>query len=335
MGIIAVELMFFIITVLLLGLYLSMSKKYHWFDSPDEQRKLHTIAKPTSAGLIFMMPVLLLAFALNTYNHFASFSFSIGLLVVLLLGGFDDFKPLSAKIRLVVLFIIAIIQVYNLPVNQGVNQFLLFAFYVVGLMWWINLFNFMDGIDGMVTLHAIITVMGYFLAFYVLDNGSLIMAFYLSVFLLCLIAFLFFNFPRSKMFMGDSGSLSVSFTIGYVALTGISMHTFNELFVLFFHLIFIIDATLTLFYRIKYKHSLAKAHSLHAFQSMVKAGRSHAKISSVYAFITFISVVMAMFFAFYKVPFSTQLMFLIIETVILVIFWYKNVDITKFQQNSQ
>lgn len=320
------------ITVILLTIYLFTSRHFHWFDKPNEQRKIHSQAKPTSAGLVFMLPVVL--FLLFVPDFMPNYAFSIGILlmVLVIMGGIDDFKPISVKIRLLAIVIIGCYLLYLFFNDKTVGYSVLFI-YLLGIIWWLNLYNFMDGADGMAVLQGIVSIIGYIIIFYVSNINSVVFSIpYMLLFLLCLLAFLLFNFPSAKMFMGDSGSLSVALFLAVFALYGISINLFDEILVISFHLVFIVDATLTLFTRLKFKHSLSSAHNLHYYQALIHSGKSHALVSSLYFLISVLIVGISVYLHLSGVGLTVRLTVLLFEILFLSYFWYNFHNKTKFKR---
>lgn len=322
----------FVTTLMLLFIYLKASKRFHWFDQPNESRKIHSQAKPTSAGLIFMLPVVVGIFMFP--NLFGGNSFYIGVLVIILLimGGIDDFKPIPTRLRLIAINVFSALLLYYFFHYKSESYLLLFI-YLVGLVWWLNLYNFMDGADGMAALHAIAGVCGYLVVFSLshFNIESEIVALILLV-LVCLLAFLLFNYPSAKMFMGDSGSLAIAFCLAVFALYGISMGLFDELLVISFHLIFIVDATLTLLTRLKFKHKLTHAHNLHYFQALIVQGKSHALVSTLYFCVSILTVAIALIMYKFETNLTIRFSVLMIETIILSYFWFNFHKKTNFER---
>ena len=327
-GLLSYEIIAALLTVFLLYFYLKISIKKHWFDPPDDSRKLHSIAKPTSAGLIFMFPLLVLLLTLPAFSYHFKQAVTLGLLVLLITGGIDDFKHISAKLRLLIIIAVSTMVIIALFYGSQ-TSILVLAVYLTGMIWWINLYNFMDGADGMAALHAIITMLGYLVAYLFFGNGLLMLSIYAILFILCLFAFLLFNFPKAKMFMGDSGSLSVAFMLSVFALYGLLKHNYDVTLVVSFHLIFIIDATLTLLTRIKFKHKITQAHALHLYQCLIRKGWSHAKVSAIYAFVTLILVFITLALHYFQIGIMLKIMILSLETLVLSFFWIN------FHQKSQ
>ena len=327
-----VSFLVFFGTVTFLIIYLSFSTKLQWFDKPNELRKLHDKAKPTSAGIIFVLPIIIY-FLINPNARLLAINtpliayITLGMVVI---GGIDDFKNLSAKLRLIVVLGLCYYFVNSIFAETKISLFLL-GLYVLGMLWWINLYNFMDGADGMAALHAFITLFAYGSIFVTYNfPGGLLFPYFLIV-LFSILAFLIFNFPKAKIFMGDSGSLSLGFLIAAFALYGIKLGIFDEILVISFHLVFIIDASLTLFARMKFKHKLTQAHSMHVYQLLIKEGIRHYKVSLIYALLTIVTVAIALFNYFYHVKISIKLLTLAFEIIILSTFWIYYHNKTKFK----
>lgn len=320
----------FISAIIMLYVYLKLSHRFHWFDKPDESRKLHKIVIPTSAGMIFMLPVTVVLLWVPTSEYYNSKLIGLIMLLLLFLGGVDDFKPITAKFRLLIIALISSYFVYSV-FGSSLN-YLLLGVYVIGLIWWLNLYNFMDGVDGMAILHAIITATGYMVAYVLFSDNIIILPSYIFEFIFVLLAFLFFNFPKAKMFMGDSGSLSVAFGLSAIALYGISANVFGEILVISFHLTFIVDATLTLLTRMYFKHNLTQAHSLHLYQWLIYEGKPHASVSLVYTVITILLIVVTLYLHHVQASFGVKFTVLSVETIILSFIWYYYQNKTKFKQ---
>jgi UDP-N-acetylmuramyl pentapeptide phosphotransferase/UDP-N-acetylglucosamine-1-phosphate transferase len=322
----------FVITLLALALYLKVSSYYHWFDQPDESRKLHKIAKPTSAGIIFMLPCVLILYFFPEFLPFGSRQVVFSLLLLIILGGIDDFIPTSAKLKFTIITLISAWLLYSLNHHAPINSYL-WVVYLLGLIWWINLYNFMDGADGMAALHALATLVGYFILY--VNSHNLEIQIIINVILLlffCILSFLLFNFPRSKMFMGDSGSLSIAFMLAAIAMYGLTLNLFDEILIISFHLVFIVDATLTLFTRIKFGHKITQAHNLHYFQAYIEDGNSHGTASLLYLFVTAITVGLAVFLHLQDLELLIRFSILLLEVIILSIFWFKYHNKTKFKR---
>ena len=145
------------------------------------------------------------------------------------------------------------------------------------LVWLTNLFNFMDGIDGLAGMEAVsVSGLGAFL----LLRNRLLSGAQLSL-MLCAasLGFLVWNWPPAKIFMGDVGSGFLGFTLGTLAL--FSSKTDSTLVWPWLILLaaFLVDATVTLLRRISGRARWYEAHRSHAYQHAARASGSHAKVT--------------------------------------------------------
>ena len=185
----------------------------------------------------------------------------------------DDLYELSPKLRLFVQAIVSMAGLYALGglsrIDFGFwmleNPLITNALAFFGIMWFINLYNFLDGIDGYAGSEAIFLAMAGWLLF----GGDHFLILGASV-----AGFLVWNWHKAKIFMGDVGSTLLGYTISIFALyyqnNGVSIFVWLILFGLFWF-----DATLTLVRRYRNKEKLSLAHRKHAYQRLVQSGISH------------------------------------------------------------
>ena len=156
--------------------------------------------------------------------------------------------------------------------------YLLVALYLV---WLLNLYNFMDGIDGIAGIEAITVCLGGVLAsVFAAPAGQQdwqIPALLLSA----VVGFLYWNFPRARIFMGDSGSGFLGLTLGLLSIRAAQVAP--ELFWCWLILlgVFIVDATTTLFRRVIRGETFHEAHRSHAYQYASRCFAAHRQVSLV------------------------------------------------------
>lgn len=189
---------------------------------------------------------------------------------------FDDLYELSPKLRLLVQALVSIVGLYALgglsKIDFGFlaleNQFITNALAFLGIMWFINLYNFLDGIDGYAGSEAIFLAIAGWLLF----GGDHFLVLVASV-----AGFLVWNWHRAKIFMGDVGSTLLGYIVAIFALyyqnSGFSILIWIILFGLFWF-----DATLTLIRRYKNHEKLSQAHRKHAYQRLVQSGILHDRV---------------------------------------------------------
>jgi len=209
--------------------YKQIAKIYNVFDFPDFKRKLHKKKIPLLGGLYITLNLFLI-FLLNFFNteilnhnyfnNIESFiSFFIGAFFIYLLGFFDDKYKLKANSKLFITTVILFLAVYldqdillkNLNFNSINYNFSLlkfsYFFTIFCFLLFINAFNMLDGINGQASTYFL------FILLIFLIKGILL--FLTLAFIIVTAFFLFYNF-KSKIFLGDSGSLLLAYIIGYI-----------------------------------------------------------------------------------------------------------------------
>ncbi|QIR75385.1 glycosyltransferase family 4 protein [Sulfurospirillum diekertiae] len=189
---------------------------------------------------------------------------------------FDDLYELSPKLRLLVQAVVSVAGLYALGGLERIdfgfwvieNPFISNALAFFGIMWFINLYNFLDGIDGYAGSEAIFLAIAGWLLF----GGDHFLILVASV-----AGFLVWNWHKAKIFMGDVGSTLLGYTVAIFALyyqnSGFSIFIWIILFGLFWF-----DATLTLLRRYQNHEKLSQAHRKHAYQRLVQSGILHDRV---------------------------------------------------------
>ena len=251
-------------------------------DRPNE-RSSHQQPTPRGGGLgfvfIFLTTLFCLIFAGNNFWQYASF-FAAGLLVAGI-GFADDLSHISAKWRLLFHGVAAIFILYGIKGMPALGflawvlpkGMLADCFAVFFLVWMINLYNFMDGIDGLAAIEAIsVCVAGALLA---VLSGHPTLCFLPLLLAAAVSGFLYWNFPPACIFMGDCASGFLGLLLGVFALQAAMVNSGLFWAWLIMLGVFIVDATGTLFVRFVKGLKLTEAHCTHAYQ---KAGRRHGHL---------------------------------------------------------
>lgn len=244
---------------------------------PNE-RSLHSIATPHGGGIAIAICWFLgLIYLFTCKNLEASLFYALMAGVVLsLVSYWDDMYELSPKIRLFLQASISLLGLYMLgglsKIDSGMfvleNQIITNIVAFLGIMWCINLYNFLDGIDGYAGSEAVF--LG--LAGYLLFGGEHYLVLVVSVG-----GFLVWNWHKAKIFMGDVGSTLLGYTVAILALYSQNQGTSIVVWLILFGL-FWFDATLTLYRRYKNGEKLSQAHRKHTYQRLVQSGWSHQKV---------------------------------------------------------
>lgn len=246
-------------------------------------RSSHNQPTPRGGGLAIVIScALAYAYILIYKSNQAPDFLLIALPVAMaLLGLIDDFVNLNIQSRLLVQLVLASIGIgYCLQDTTWpvLNIILISGFLVVALTWSTNLYNFMDGINGIATLQAISTCMAMGAIFFALGIETEATTLLLILGCAC-VGFLYWNFPNAKTFMGDTGSLFLGFFFGLLAVkTSINSLTIATAWLVVMA-IFICDASYTLCVRLLCGQKFYLPHRSHSYQKLALQVDSHSKTS--------------------------------------------------------
>jgi UDP-N-acetylmuramyl pentapeptide phosphotransferase/UDP-N-acetylglucosamine-1-phosphate transferase len=301
---------------------------------PNE-RSLHDMPTPKGGGIAIVLTwyigisVLFFSGIIERGLFFALLS-GILLAIVSLI---DDIRGLRPFIRLIVQFITAIIAFIFLEglrplvmphININYN-YVVYPAAIIGMVWFINLFNFMDGVDGFASLEAIIICAVFFVFSWSLASILLIA---------CITGFLYWNWPKASIFMGDVGSTQLGFIL---VVLGIYYHNTYEFSILNWIMLtspFWFDATLTLFRRWRNGEKLSEAHRKHVYQRIVQSGSSHEKVNLFLLLINIFIVILIILYREFKVLQIPLFIITLIAFYILTRQVDKKVPFTKEKEKS-
>ncbi len=285
-----------------------VAKKFNIYDHPNE-RKFHSHPTPLLGGMaIFFSFMLTIVFFERHIENTMILYWILGMsFIILIMGAIDDYKELSAKIRLLVQFCAAGVVIYHgvrlsfLPNNVigDIFEVILSLLWIVGIT---NAINFIDGMDGLATGYIIVTASLLGVVAY-----QLVMPEYLYV-LLALVGaccgFFPFNFRwhrRAMIFLGDSGATFLGFFMGCLTLLGNwgsrndVYHSTNEVGVIIPLLILgvaVFDTIFTYFMRFKegnltkFDHLLTYAGKDHFHHCLHEIGLPEKAVVSIILLIT-------------------------------------------------
>jgi UDP-N-acetylmuramyl pentapeptide phosphotransferase/UDP-N-acetylglucosamine-1-phosphate transferase len=194
-------------------------------------------------------------------------------------GWWDDVKGLSAWPKLTAQAVAVAAGLYVLgPVSGGILPLPLdFLLAGIAWLWFINAFNFMDGIDGIAGIEAISIALGLTaLGLWFADFGDL--AALGAALAGTALGFLFWNWHPAKLFLGDVGSQALGYLIGFLLLRIAGEGAWAAALIL--PLCFLADATWTLIKRAKAGANIMAAHAEHIYQEAVRRGRNHAQVAT-------------------------------------------------------
>jgi Fuc2NAc and GlcNAc transferase len=235
------------------------------------KRSAHKIPTPTGSGIVLLTILCVSALILWSWDIFGQeiILACLGLFVVSAIGYLDDRGELAVSTRSPLYFAAAIWVVYvigfpelNLlgyQIDLGLAGLVLA---VISLFWLQNLFNFMDGVDGIAATEVIFVCVSAVVISGLGKDGWTI--FCLIVSLLAL-GYLPINLPPAKLFMGDAGSNLFGLALGLLIISGELVSVWVWLILLSQ---FIVDACLTVSVRLLKKEKIYESHSQHAYQHL-------------------------------------------------------------------
>jgi UDP-N-acetylmuramyl pentapeptide phosphotransferase/UDP-N-acetylglucosamine-1-phosphate transferase len=261
--------------------------------SIPNERSLHEVPTPHGGGIAIVLTwyigITILYFS-GIVDRTLYFALLCGILLAIV-SLIDDLIRLSPMIRLIIHFVTAVTAFYFLgglrqlilPWIETDFQFVIYPLAIVGMVWFINLFNFMDGVDGFASVEAIIICFVLFVYTWSMTTILLIA---------CITGFLYWNWPKAKIFMGDIGSTQLGFIL---VVLGIYFHNSYEFSILNWIMLtspFWFDATLTLLRRLHNNEKLSEGHRKHVYQRIVQAGFSHEKVNLFLVLINLVNIIM-------------------------------------------
>jgi UDP-N-acetylmuramyl pentapeptide phosphotransferase/UDP-N-acetylglucosamine-1-phosphate transferase len=256
-------------------------------DLPNE-RSLHVHPTPRGGGIAIFSAVylcLLLAYPFSATHISPEIVWLVsGGLIVGTVSYLDDLNGLPVLVRLAAHIAAAAMLIFSgfcpdcgsAPADKWLLLPIVIRITVMGyIVWLINLYNFMDGMDGFAGGMA---VFGFsFLAYFGWIKGAESFLIISSLLAASSLGFLLFNFPPARIFMGDVGSAPLGFMVAGLSLWGVRDHLFPFWIPVLIFSPFIADATATLVRRILRGEKIWQAHCSHYYQRLVRLGWGHKK----------------------------------------------------------
>jgi len=233
-------------------------------DVPND-RSLHLLPVPRSGGLAIMAGVLAGFAILQT-----PLTVVLPAATLVVVSHFDDVRGLPIPVRLGTQLVAASGFAFGALPNVALPLLI-----VLWILWMTNLYNFMDGSDG---LAGGMTFIGFaFLAAGAWMSGDDAALIECTIVAAASAAFLLFNFPPARLFMGDAGSVPLGFLAAALSLSGWRDGDWPFWFPLVVFAPFIADATVTLLKRAAARERIWEAHNQHYYQRVVRLGWSHRR----------------------------------------------------------
>jgi UDP-GlcNAc:undecaprenyl-phosphate/decaprenyl-phosphate GlcNAc-1-phosphate transferase len=245
-------------------------------DRPNE-RSLHAVPTPRVGGLGVMAGALPFALMLGD-DAIRVVAGCAGLLALVSLA--DDIESLPIRVRLPAHAAAAIVVVLVIAAPSGTRgglDVVEVAAAILALVWMTNLYNFMDGSDGLAGGMAVIGFGAF--AFAAFQANALPLAFTAAAIASASGGFLIHNFPPARVFLGDAGSVPLGFLAGALGFHGALIDAWPAWFPVLVFSPFIVDATLTLARRVARGEPFWKAHRGHLYQRLVLVGWTRRRLA--------------------------------------------------------
>lgn len=328
----------FVISYRMIPLIIYTVRYKKLMDHPNE-RSSHSEITPTLAGVAFFGSLVISIFFMQKYDQNGiGFNIIASLTVLFFLGLKDDLMVLSSKTKVIVqsiaiLFILiqpelqiidlhGFFEIYKIPMWLGIG----FSYFIV--LYIINAYNLIDGIDGLAAMLGIVISMIFALMFYFAG------LYYYTLLAITIIGFLiaFFRFnisDKNKIFMGDTGSMIVGFLLGLMTLRFITLNTQQleqinilpeNVFIVCLSILFfpIIDVIRVIMVRIINRKGAFSADRRHMHHVFIDKGLAHLKASFTFT----ISNIVAFLFIYLSNSFLSYLVLTVLFVIITFVTFY-------------
>ncbi len=271
--------------LLLLSFTLTYLIKNHYIKNEllDEvnERSSHTVATPHGGGIALSLTWFIglgYLYFINEIDPMLFYALVFGV-IISVVSFFDDIYGLSPKVRLLMQASVAIAGIVSLgglgSLDFGFfsiqNQIITNLVAFVAIIWFINLYNFLDGINGYAGSEVLFLSIAGFLLF----GGS-----HFIVLSVAVLGFLYWNYKKAKIFMGDVGSTLLGYNVAIFTMYYTNQEPTNLWIWIILFGLFWFDATLTLIRRKLNGEKLSQAHKKHAYQRLTQSGWSHFKVTN-------------------------------------------------------
>ena len=276
-----------------------IAQKKKIIDIPN-YRSSHDTPTPRGGGLAIACiwySLISLLFITNRIEDNLYFALISGI-VISIVSLIDDLRDVPPYIRITAQFMSVSVSLFFLGGLETVD--LGFAVYSVpwflnivvlcAWIWCINLFNFMDGIDGYLGMEGIFIFLSLFLF-----TGDYLLLLLVPI----ILGFLFLNWPKAKIFSGDTGSTLIGFSFMVFAIYYQNSRKISIIVPLILNGLFWMDATITLLRRLMNNEKLILAHNKHAYQRLVRGGYTHLKVLTIGTVINLFIIAITLLFHFY------------------------------------
>lgn len=291
--------------------YLKLAERFNIIDKPNH-RSSHVTPTIRGGGVLFYIAILIF-YVTSGYQY--SY-FVLGVSLIAIVSFIDDIVMLSSTIRLPFQFVAIALCLFQIGCTLD-DIFIMIPLLIFGVGF-INIYNFMDGINGITGLYSGVVLLG----FYSINSQEHIINDDLILYsLLALVVFGFYNFKRkARMFAGDIGSITIAVLIFFIGIT-----LFNQMkspLLILLVAVYGADTILTIIYRKSIGERLTQPHRHHIYQKSVHVLRaSHLKVSLVYSGLQLL-INVVVFFNYQQSLFYQYILIGIISLILATLYVY-------------
>ncbi len=289
-----------LVSFLVMPLIIGVLKRKNLIDSPD-RRKVHRTITPSLGGIGIMTGIVIALLIWLTFSGIVEYKYVLAGVGLLFVAGIrDDLIPISARVKLMVQILAALIVVFNgVIISSGFGllgfeelNFTVRAFLTVGfIIFFTNSFNLIDGLDGLAGSVALIISSFFSVWFYL--NGSSFPAIISASTAGAVIGFLYFNWKPAKIFMGDTGALSLGFLFSVLAIIFLNqdynltteLHKYHAPISTMIAILIIplFDTFRIIVVRLVKKKSPFEPDNNHTHHILMRLGLTHAQVATLLA----------------------------------------------------
>ena len=246
-------------------------------------RSSHKAPTPQGGGIAVLAATLFIAgsAAVGIALPFWEFVIVVAAAVAFaVIGTADDIRPLPVRLRLAMQFIVvgAVVSQSDIRLFPGtVPHILEWSFLIFGGVWFVNLVNFMDGLDW-ISVAEMVPITAFIAGLGLVGVVPMWIAVFAAALCGALLGFAPFNKPVAKLFLGDVGSLSIGLLVGWMLLQLAGAGALAAAILL--PLYYLMDATITLLRRLARREKVWEAHRSHFYQQATNNGFSVMSVSA-------------------------------------------------------
>ncbi|WP_411954036.1 glycosyltransferase family 4 protein [Alkalibacillus sp. S2W] len=282
----------FALAVIVTPLIIKLAKKYNLVDCPNDRKK-HNGSIPLMGGLAIIIPVLIMGIILQPESEHM-LGIVVGGSLIIIAGVLDDILSLKPLTKLVIQIAAAVIvmssglmiEALTVPfmghVDLGILSYAVTLFWIIGVT---NALNLIDGLDGLASGVAAIAF-GSILVMAISDSTTVVI--YLSIlYVASLLGFLVYNFYPAKIFLGDTGSLFIGYSLAVISMLGLfkNVTVFSFIVPIMVLMIPIFDTLFAIIRRTINKQHIMTADRMHIHYVLLGLGFGHRNtVLIIYAF---------------------------------------------------